>query len=272
MARSVLPAVTSERVRGPVRPVASDPDALRRVARRVRPVSLATDRLLPVLPALEGLFPEQSLKRGSTIAVSGRAGVSGSTSLAFALIAAASGAGSWAAAVAVDGLGLAAARAMRVSFERLAVVPEVPDRSWSSVVAALVDAFDVVMVAPGRRPAGSDGRRLRARAREAGAVLIELGVPAGLDASTGRTHLDADVRLTVTTSVWEGLGHGHGHLRARRAVVEAQGRGAASMPRRVELWLPDADGDVAVVGPSAGSVATETTTTSRHTGSWRRVG
>ncbi|MDQ6948456.1 MAG: hypothetical protein M3256_19920, partial [Actinomycetota bacterium] len=65
------------------------------VAGRARPVALAGERLLPVLPALRPLLPHGGLRRGSVVSVVG------STSLTLAVVAAASAAGSWCAAVAV---------------------------------------------------------------------------------------------------------------------------------------------------------------------------
>src|SRR6185436_16870407 len=87
-----------------------------------------------------------------------------------------------------------------------------------------------------------DSRRLAARAKERGAVLVHLG-------STGR-EAGPEVRLTVVDAEWQGVGDGHGHLRARRVLVTAEGRGAAARQRQVELWLPGADGEVAVASSS----------------------
>jgi hypothetical protein len=80
-----------------------------------------------------------------------------------------------------------------------------------------------------------DARRLVAKARDRGAVLVTTGGSAGFT---------ADVRLSVAAAAWEGLGDGHGRLRARRVDVVANGRGAAARERRVSLWLPAADGGV----------------------------
>jgi hypothetical protein len=103
-------------------------------------------------------------------------------------------------------------------------------------VAALLDAFDVVLV---RSPSGSgrglrlgDARRLSARARERGAVLVHVGADVE----------GADVRLTTERPEWHGLGDGHGHLTGRVVDVVAGGRGAASRERRVRVWLPAPDG------------------------------
>src|SRR4051812_29378484 len=130
---------------------------------------LARDRALPVVAALEPLLPD-GLRRGSTVAVEGGAGA---TSLAVTLAVAASAAGSWTAVVGAPSLGLLAVTELGVVPERLLVVPEPPRDAWSSVVAALLDAVDVVLVAPGRVAPG-EARRLTARAREREVVLVAL--------------------------------------------------------------------------------------------------
>src|SRR3954466_12656202 len=85
-------------------------------AQYARPVSSAHEQVLPVLPALASLFPGGALRRGSLVAVDGGPAV---TSLALALLAEASAAGSWAAAVGLPSLGLAAAAELGVSLGRL---------------------------------------------------------------------------------------------------------------------------------------------------------
>lgn len=222
-------------------PPPSPPQALPAgLAGSVRPVSLAGGRVLPVLPALAGLLPGGGLRRGSTVAVGVGAGA-GATSLALALLAGPSATGSWCAVVGVSTLGLVAAAELGVDAARLAVVPE-PGRDWAAVVAALLDGVDVVAVRPpARSPRGADARRLAARARERGAVLVPLGRWDG-----------ADVRLSVASSSWEGVERGAGHLSARRVDVVAEGRGAAARPRRARLWLPSPDGRVAAADGARG--------------------
>jgi hypothetical protein len=211
----------------------------------VRPTDLARDRRLPVLPAFDELLPGSGLRRGTTAAVGARPGVAGATSLALALAAGASQAGSWVAAVGLGSLGLVAASELGVAFEHLALVAD-PGREragWASVVAALVDGFDVVLVSAACRLRAADSRRLVARVREREGVLVAVGgeLPGSRSA----------LRLTVTSSRWEGLGEGSGHLRGRRVTVEAAGRGEASRDRRAELWLPGPDGTVTAVEPVA---------------------
>jgi hypothetical protein len=206
---------------------------LHEVAARARPVALAREQTLPVLEPLQTLFPD-GLRRGSTV------GIERSTSLALALAAGPSSEGSWLAVVGVSSLGLAAASELGVDLEHLVAVADPPSASWGTVVATLVDAFDVVLVRPRRRVGVADARRLTARARERGSVLVVLSATA--------TWPDAvDVELAIRSEEWHGIGDGHGHLHARQAIVEAGGRRAAARTRRVRLWLPAAGGGVAAV-------------------------
>ena len=146
------------------------PDRVEALAEQVRPTDLARDRRLPVLAAFDALLPASGLRRGITVAVDARPGVAGATSLALALAAGASQAGSWVAAVGLGSLGLVAASELGVAFERLVLVAD-PGREragWASVVAALVDGFDVVLVAAEGRLRAADARRLVARVARAG--------------------------------------------------------------------------------------------------------
>ena len=239
------------------------------VVERTRPVALAGEQRLPVLPPLETLLPD-GLRRGTTVSVQG---ASGATSLALALAAGPSAAGSWVAAVGLPSLGLLAAAELGVSLERLAMVaapaeaktlrsdgasasspggdgcgaqPHRISDGWATVVATLVDAFDVVLLGRGARLRSSDGRRLAARTRERGAVVIALGGA-----------LEPDTRLRVVDAQWTV----DGHLTSRRVTVEADGRRAAARPRRASLWLPGPDGVAvapavcAVIGPQKANSA-----------------
>src|ERR1044071_2615739 len=94
-------------------------------------------RMLPVHPALAGLFPWGGLRRGTTVSVRG------STSLLFALLAPPTDTGSWAALVGMPDLGLRAAAELGVAVDRLALVRH-PGRNLPAVVAALLDGMDLV--------------------------------------------------------------------------------------------------------------------------------
>jgi hypothetical protein len=208
------------------------------VSERVRPVSLAGEQRLPVLPALEHVLPG-GVPRGSTVAV---AGGSGARSLALAVCAGASAAGSWVGSLGLPSLGLVAAADAGVALERLLLVADPPPSSWATVAATLLDAVDVVLACPPAHVRAPDARRLVARARERGAVLVLAG--------GGRWPQPVDAGLTVVSARWQGLGDGHGHLQARRVEVVAGGRGAAARERRAVLWLPGPAGTVEAAEPA----------------------
>jgi hypothetical protein len=165
-------------------------------------------------------------------------GQRGSISLGMALSAAASAAGSWVAVVAEHLPNAESVVDLGVSAERLVMVKPTLPLSWATAVATLLDGVDIVVLIQPPRLAGSVARRLTARVRERGAVLIVVG---------DSVAFEPEVRLTVVDERWDGLGIGHGHLRARQLTVEAIGRRAASRPRRCVLQFPDAEGLISAV-------------------------
>jgi hypothetical protein len=160
-------------------------------------------------------------------------GAAGARSLVLALLAEASTSGAWSVVVGMPGLGALAAAQAGVCLERLALVPH-PGPEWTSVVAALLDGLDVVVVAPPGPVPGRLASRLAARARQRGSVLMPFGRWEG-----------ADLTLSSGPGVWEGLGAGQGRLRRRELTLTARGRGAAGRPRQVRVRLPDATGRLA---------------------------
>ncbi|MEV8437062.1 hypothetical protein AB0425_06790 [Actinosynnema sp. NPDC051121] len=185
-------------------------------------LTTAPARTLPVRGELAGLLPWGGLRRGSTVSVRG------STSLLLTLMAAATGEGCWAAVVGLPGCGALAAAELGVAVHRLALVPR-PGRDQSEVektVAALLDGFDLVVLATPVTAATS--RKLSARARHRKSVLLPFGV----------AWAGADVELTATSGRWTGLAAGHGLLTSRTLTVRATGRGAAARPRHTTLVLP----------------------------------
>jgi hypothetical protein len=192
-------------------------------------VGRPTAPVLPVSPALAPVLPA-GLRRGSTIAVSG------SVSLVLATLAAASANGAWCAMVGMPPISAEAARDFGIELSRLPLVPS-PGSSWVVVVAALLDAVDVVVARVPARIADGDIRRLAARVRSRGAVFIPFSTR-----GTGWPH--ADVRLAAEGGSWSGIGLGYGRLRQRQVVITAEGRGTAARPRSTALWLPTAAGGV----------------------------
>lgn len=198
--------------------MASTPDTIAQLRSRMAGMQDGMPRLpLETHPALAGLV---QLRAGGSYSVD-------SASLALALLAGPSKAGSWAAAVGVSDFGAEAARALGVDLDRTVLVPD-PGDQWLEVVAALVDVVTVVLVKPPGRVPASVAEKLGARLRKRSAALVVLG-----------DWPRAEVRLTTTSPAWGGVGEGHGHLRSRRILVEAQ-RGTAP-PRRGALWFPAED-------------------------------
>jgi hypothetical protein len=194
--------------------------------RWVRPLGTTTPpepaagaRVLPVPPGLAGVLPTGALERGSTVVVHG------STSLALGLLAEASRTGSWVALVGLPGAGVLAAAQLGLDLDRVVLVPA-PGPDGPTVLAALLDGVDVVVVGDVALGDG-DRRRLSARARERGAVLLSIGAWSG-----------AHLVLTAEVTRWEGLGHGHGRLRSRRMTVRCAGRGAAARGWLAEVTVP----------------------------------
>ncbi len=201
-----------------------------------------SERLLPVLAELRGLPARRGLRRGSTVAIvtdsesdvggSDAGGLirparsTGATSLLFALLAAAPGAGSWCAVVGLPTLGAVAAAEAGIALDRLALVPN-PGPDWTTAVAALLDGIDIVVAAPPGPIAPSVASRLAARARQRGSVLVSYGRWDG-----------ADITFDAVRGVWHGLEQGRGRRRCRQLTIVARGRGAAAIPKRTQIWWP----------------------------------
>ena len=205
--------------------------AVRELGQWAQPVVLARELVLPVLPALEELLPEPGLRRGTVTRVHGP----GATSLALALVAGCTRAGSWVAAIGVRGLGLGAAGELGLALEHLLLVDVPTPPQWATAVSAALDGVDVVLAEVPPRCREADARRLQARLRDRGAVVVLVG-PAGA--------FQPDLVVAGSSSCWQGMGAGWGRLRARCLSVEVTGRRAASRPRTGRLWLPAADGAV----------------------------
>jgi hypothetical protein len=199
------------------------------------PVFTVRERL-PVREPLASLFPGGGLARGSVVAVEG------SVWLALAVAAGASQAGSWCAVVGFNKplLGPAAAAEVGVDLTRLVVVPS-PGDQWATAVAALLDGVDVVIARPLRDVKPAEARRLAARARERGSVLLTIGP----------WPEQPDLRLRVDRSEWLGLHAGYGRITARRCRVAAVGRGSAARERRVDTTFPGLAGSPGTPGPGA---------------------
>ena len=205
-----------------------DRAALERAARSVAPATLAGDRRLMVADPLGGLLPDGGLRRGSVVTL---AGAMGTTSVLLPLLAAATATGEWAVVVEPGAtLGGAAIAEAGVALERCAVARRVPADRWAVVVAAFLEGAALVAawVPPGVRL--GDARRLAARARERGAVLVAMeSVPGARPVPWPG---EAALRLHVQPGPWRCAGRGdsvagYALLSDRDLQIRVVGRGAA---------------------------------------------
>ncbi len=228
------------------------------LASLTRPLGTLDDRALPVPDELAGILPPGGIRRGSTVGVGP---MSGGCSVSLAMAAAVTRQGGWVAAVGLAGLGMVAAAEIGVDLGRMALVPE-PGDGWATVVAALLDGFDMLMLRPPGRVRSVEARRLVARARERGSVLLLL------DAS--RWPESADVEISVARSRWEGLGEGHGCLTGRRLELRSSGRRMAGRSASTVLWLPvprALPGTPVPTAPLSGAVSGSSAGSADRTGS-----
>ncbi len=210
-------------------------EALSLLAHRVRPARLAREDLLVLKPALADLIGAPGLRRGSVVVVeaapaagaSSKAVPSGATSVALGLFAGPVSAGAYGAVVGLPDLGLLAAKELGVALDHLVLVPA-PDHKAPAVVAALLEAFDLVLVRFPVAPAPAIARRLIARARERRSVLVLAGPGTGTGVWSGAPSLSwpepPEVRLVARCCAYEGIRQGSGHLLRRRVEVVARRR------------------------------------------------
>jgi hypothetical protein len=177
------------------------------------------ERSLPTLPALQALLPG-GLRQGTAYSVTG------STTLAMALLAGPSAQGAWCGVLGMPDFGTEAASRLGIDLARLVLVPA-PGSQWLTVAAAMTDVLSVVVARSPSRIAPAETSRLGARLRQRGSTLVVLGDWPGADAT-----------LTVVGNSWRGLGAGHGYLSTRRLEVEVSGRNGMNQARRRQLTFP----------------------------------
>lgn len=222
-------------------------------------ITTLTPPALPPLPVPDGLrqLLPGGLRRGSTVAVTS------SVSLLLTLLGAASAAGAWTAMVGMPAISAEAALEANIALDRLAFVrpsglaapsasadPEdsepvrtrTTQTSWTTVVGTLLDAVDVVVAQPGParttraadgwtgRVSDGDARRLTARTRSKGGILVLFGPHA-------TSWPAVEIELSATQGRWTGIDRGYGRLQQRQLLLSATGRGRSARPRSGELWL-----------------------------------
>jgi len=178
---------------------------------------------VPVHALLADLFPSRGLERGHIYGIRGGASVS----LLYALAAGATREGAWLAMVDMPRAGLVAAEQHGIAMHRLLCVSVDDGAAWGAVVGALVDGLDLVAVAS-PRCSPAEARRIAARARAAGTVVIVVGAPGGFE---------VDATLAVGTHGWEF----DAHAVSRDVTVSCSGR-RIHPGRSVRALLPGPDG------------------------------
>ena len=203
---------------------------------RVAPVSMARERVLPVVGHAAELFSEGGLVRGRVLSCRGMA----ATSASLDLVAAAVAAGSWMAVIDVPTLGLDAASELGVPLERIVAIDTAlgektteanrAERAarWADVVAAAADGFEVMLTRVPAEVTASTVRKVATRLQQRGVVMLVLGDPGPLV---------CDGVIDTTEQVWSGVGAGWGHLQQRTVDMSASGRRVPGR-RCVSLALP----------------------------------
>lgn len=123
--------------------------------------------------------------------------------------------------------------------ERLIVVRCDDASVWPKVAAALFEGVRAVYAEVPARVREQDLRRLGALARARGTAVALRSMGSRLP--PGVSHL----RVNAVAVVWEGPEQGHGRLERRRLIVEASGKGASGMVRRIEI--DEAESELRVV-------------------------
>lgn len=234
-------------------------DVLTELGERIKPITLARERTLPVAAPFDQLLPDEGMVRGRVLSCRGVA----DTSLAFGLIADALVEGAWAAMVDVATFGADAASEFGIPLERIVRVESgvaEAERSagvgavasWVDVMGAAVDGFDVVVTkvpaellrgqnSGGQNSGGQNGRRpaavrkLATRVQQKGAIVIVLGESGALS---------SDLVFSTEHTEWSGVTDGTGHLRSRVVTVAAGGR-RLPLARTVSLLIDSASGRAA---------------------------
>jgi len=193
---------------------------------------------LPVAPSFAPLFTDGGLVRGRTVACTGDAALS----TALALSASATRLGSWLAVIGVPQLGVGAAIEAGVAIERIVLAqPPHASREWVATVAALVEGFDVLIVAPPASLSAHDARRLQTRVAARQSVLIVVHLPTplvshALLAPHALKVFGADLDVRADTVAWSGIEQGGSHITQRMVHVRVSGRRCAS-PREATIDL-----------------------------------
>ena len=102
-------------------------------------------------------------------------------------------------------------------------------------MAALVEGFDVLIVAPPTALSAHDARRLQTRVAARQSVLMVVHLPSPLAACAPQV-FGADLDVRADTVTWSGIEQGGSHITQRMVHVRVSGRRCAS-PREATIDL-----------------------------------
>lgn len=203
------------------------------VQRHAEQIANGADALV-VAPPLQPLFPKSGFERGRLYGITGDA----SLSLLFALVAQPTTRGSWWATVDMARIGLLSADEYGVALQRTVCVSSGSSHAWPQVVGALVDGIDLVAVMSPACSAG-EARRITARARAQGTVLIVVGHHGAFD---------VDMVLHARSLQWQF----DTHASSRTVHIATHGRRVHGA-RDVTVCLPSSQGCVSGASSSVPS-------------------
>ena len=172
---------------------------------------------------VRSLLPDSGLVRGRIVRCCGDA----AASLALSLCARASQQGSWLGVVGLSHLGISCAVEHGVALERMVFVhPPDTSRDWSTTMAAVIDGFDLLIVAVPEKLSVADARRVQARLQSRRSVMIIVDSSTLTQSSfSNDTHpFHADVVLDTKTKSWSGIDKGSGYLQRREVAIKVSGR------------------------------------------------
>lgn len=203
----------------------STPASIEALTTAIQPTSPGVDRMLMVPGPLGSVLPGGGVRRGSVVLLDGPLGA-GAMSISLQFAAAATAFGGWAAMVDEETPATPAAVELGVVLERFLVVRHVPVARWPTVVAQLSDAVTLVVC---RVPQGltlGTARRLVARARRRGTILVVAGAWPG----------ESGLRIKVERSTWRGrVGDPGAPLGDRLVHLVVEGHGRPGAPRSIPL-------------------------------------
>ncbi len=186
----------------------------------VRPASTvrsSLEGLLPLPSHMTPLLEGGGIRRGSTV------NVVGSLAVVAMVMAEVTRAGLWCAVLDVPALSATAAARAGVDLAHCVFVAT--GAQMAAAAATLIGGVDLVVLGEPSRLSAVSLRKLAARARQSGTVLLGTG-----------SWPSADVQWELTGSAWSGLADGYGQLTSRTVQLHSSGR-RVPRPRQARMTV-----------------------------------